>query len=249
MPSGVHAGRRVLVTGAGSGIGAAVAARFAEGGATVVVADLDAARGGAVAERIGGRFFVCDVASAGSWGLLVERCLAEVGVPDYVHLNAGIMSVPPDEPFVPLEALSLERYRRIMGINLDGVFFGLRAWLPHLRGRDAAITVTSSVAGVIGVPEDPVYAATKHAVIGLVRSLAADPTLGRLRVNAICPGAVATAITPEAMKDGRLVSMAPDVMAREVEGLLVSGATGEVRLKLSEQKPAYCVEPPVLVYA
>lgn len=213
-----------------------------------MLADVDTRRGEALAARIGGRYFVCDVASAGSVTQLVERCLAEVGIPDYVHLNAGIMSVPPSEPFVPLEALPLERYRRIMGINLDGVYFGLRALLPHLRGRDAAITVTSSVAGVIGVPEDPAYAATKHAVIGLVRSLAADPSLGRLRINAICPGAVATAITPEAMKDGRLVSMAPDVMAREVESLLVSGPNGEVRLKLSEQKPAFSVELPVLVY-
>lgn len=241
-------GKRLLVTGAASGIGAAVATRFAESGATVVLADVDARRGEALAARIGGCFLACDVASAESWTRLVAGCLEEVGVPDYVHLNAGIMSVPPNEPFVPIDALPLDRYRRIMGINLDGVFFGLRALLPHLRGRDAAITVTSSVAGVIGVPEDPAYAATKHAVIGLVRSLAADPGLGPLRVNAICPGAVATAITPEAMKDGRLVSMAPDVMAREVESLLVSGPTGEIRLKLSEQKPAFSVEPPVLVY-
>ncbi len=231
-----------LVTGASSGIGASVAELLRERGAQVVLADVSVDAGKALAERVGGHFIECDVASPESWQQLIERCLAEVGVPDFVHLNAGIMTVRPDAAFKPIDGVSLESYRRIMSINLDGVFFGLHGLLPHMRSRGGGITVTSSVAGLIGVGSDPIYSATKHALVGLVRSVAESLEGSPLRVNAICPGAVNTHITPDAMKTA-FRTMPARVMAEEVVDLLVNGASGEIRAKVTEHASPIKIEP------
>ena len=234
-----------LITGAASGIGAAAAAELARSGVRVVLADVAAERGSKLASELGGLFVACDVSDPRQWEHLVERCIAEAGVPDYAHLNAGIMSVPPDADFLPIEALPLERYRRIMGVNLDGVFFGLRALLPHMRPRGGAITVTASMAGLMGIALDPVYAATKHALVGLVRSVAEALAGTPLRVNAICPGGVDTAITPDAMR-GSIAQISAAVLAREVVDLLLRGPSGEIRVKTLEQLPAFAVPVPEL---
>jgi NAD(P)-dependent dehydrogenase (short-subunit alcohol dehydrogenase family) len=234
-----------LITGAASGIGAAVAAELARSGVRVVLADVAAERGEKLASELGGRFFACDVSDPQQWEQLVGRCIAEAGVPDYAHLNAGIMSVPPDADFQPIEQLPLERYRRIMGVNLDGVFFGMRALIPHMRARGGAITVTASMAGLMGIAMDPVYAATKHALVGLVRSVAEALAGTPLRVNAICPGGVDTAITPDAMRSS-IAQMSAAVLAREVVDLLRRGPSGEIRVKTLEHLPAFAVPVPEL---
>jgi len=234
-----------LVTGAASGIGAAVAAQLAQSGARVVLADVAAERGAKLASELGGIFVACDVSDSAHWDRLLERCVSEAGVPDYAHLNAGIMSVPPNADFVPIEDLPLESYRRIMGVNLDGVFFGMRALIPKMRARGGAITVTASIAGLIGIAMDPVYSATKHALIGLVRSVADALAETALRVNAICPGGVDTAITPDSMR-ADIAQMPAAVLAREVVDLLLRGPSGEIRVKTLENRPAFSVPVPEL---
>lgn len=236
--------RIALVTGAASGIGAEVSRQLAGAGAQVVLLDVDARRGEALAADLGGRFIACDVTDRAAWFDAVAACVAEVGVPAYAHLNAGVMSVGPHEDFVPIEALPESSYWRIVGVNLSGVVFGLQALLPHMRGGDGAICVTSSLAGLVGLPFDPMYAATKHALVGLVRSVAAAAPDEPLRLNAICPGGVDTPIIPDALRTGDISVMPVDVLATEVVDLLERGRSGEIRLRLKAETPAVDIPEP-----
>ncbi len=153
-------------------------------GAKVVVVDVDAPGGQALAEEVGGFFVHADVADPGASLAMVQAAVARFSALDLVHLNAGVTSgcgVADD--------FDLARYRRAMGVNLDGVVFGIHAALPHLRGRPGAqIVVTASMAGLVGLPGEPIYTANKHAVVGLVRAL--GPALKAeegVRINALCP--------------------------------------------------------------
>jgi NAD(P)-dependent dehydrogenase (short-subunit alcohol dehydrogenase family) len=141
-----------------------------------------------------------------------------------------------------LEEVSLSRYRAVMAVNIDGVFFGLQALIPRLIPRAGAITVTSSAAGVVPIHFDPVYALTKHAVIGLVRSTALAYADQPIRINAICPGGFSSALLPLGMKTTD--TMTPDDVAREVLDLLLDGETGEVRVKLGRDLSAERIRPP-----
>jgi NAD(P)-dependent dehydrogenase (short-subunit alcohol dehydrogenase family) len=231
-----------FVTGAASGIGAEVARQLTAAGARVALCDLDEAAGSALARELGGEFIGCNVSDYASFESAVARCIETLGVPDYAHLNAGVMTVGVGDAFLPIEEVTLEQYRRIIGVNLDGVFNGLKALIPHMREKGGAITATSSIAGLSGLPFDPLYGTTKHAVVGLVRSVAAANTGTNIRVNAICPGGVDTNIIPDALRTGGSFGMmTPATMAAEVVDLLGQGANGEVRVKLKDQ-PAFAVE-------
>ena len=230
-----------FVTGAASGIGAEVARQLTTAGAQVAICDLNEAAGSKLAEELNGKFIKCDVSDFASVESAVTRCIATLGVPDYVHLNAGVMTVGVGDTFLPIEDVSLAQYRRIMGVNLDGVFNGLKALIPHMREKGGAITATSSIAGLNGLPFDPLYGTTKHAVVGLIRSVAAANADTNIRVNAICPGGVDTNIIPDALRvGGSFGMMTPAIMAAEVVDLLTRGASGEVRVKLKDQ-PAFNV--------
>ena len=178
------AGKVALVTGGANGLGRAVVAVLAERGARVVVADLDAAAGERVAGEVGGAFVATDVADLESNRAAVAVCVERFGGLDLVHLNAGVASgcgVGDD--------FDLALYRRAMGANLDGVVFGTHAALPALRARGGgAIVATASLAGLTSVPYDPLYAANKHAVVGLARSLGLGLGDEGIRFNAVCPG-------------------------------------------------------------
>ncbi len=169
-----------LVTGGASGLGRATAFALAEAGAEVVVADVDEAGGAAVAADVGGRFVACDVSSLEDNLAMVQAA----GPLDLAYLNAGVSTgCGVGEDF------SLEAYRRAMGVNLDGVVFGTHAVLPAMRARGGgAIVATASLAGLTAVPFDPLYAANKHAVVGLARSLGPGLAEEGIRFNAVCPG-------------------------------------------------------------
>ncbi len=183
-------GRRAIVTGGASGIGKATAIAMAALGAEVVVTDIDEAGGAAVAEQVGGSFAMLDVGDPTAWA----RVVATAGPFDIAFLNAGISTnqgLPPNESS-SIADLTDEAYRRIMSINVDGVVFGTRAVLPGMTERGAGdIVVTASVAGLVPVGMDPVYALTKHAVVGFVRSVAValdGPDAPDVCISAICPG-------------------------------------------------------------
>ena len=181
-------GRTALVTGGASGIGLATVRRLRDAGARVAVADLiEPAEGDADLA------VVTDVADADAWPSLVDRVEGELGGLDILHLNAGVAGAGAD-----LTAVSDAEYRRMMRVNLDHVFFGLRTALPALERRGGGrVVVTASLAGLMGMAIDPVYSATKHAVVGLVRSCAEPLAARGVVVNAVCPGIADTPLLGE----------------------------------------------------
>ena len=233
----------VLVTGAATGIGAKVCRSVAARGAKVAVCDINAEAGVALAKEIGGEFIGCDVTSFERVDAAVGRCIKALGVPTYAHLNAGIMTVPTNDEFLAIEDVSTAQYRKIVGVNLDGIYHGLKTLLPHMRAAGGAITLTASTAGVSALGIDPMYAATKHAVIGIGRAVAAANADSNIRVNVICPGVVDTGIVPDAFKAPEYGMMSAEVMAEEVVDLLLNGANGEVRVKNDANKPGFAIPP------
>jgi NAD(P)-dependent dehydrogenase (short-subunit alcohol dehydrogenase family) len=177
-------GKVAVVTGGASGLGRATCEALAAAGARVLVVDLDEDRGREVAGVIGGDFFAANVARLEDNEGFVQAAVERFGGVDLIHLNAGVASGSGvGEDFV------LENYRRAMGVNLDGVVFGIHAALPALEKRGGgAIVATASLAGLTGMPHDPIYAANKHAVVGLVRALGPALAERGIRVNAVCPG-------------------------------------------------------------
>jgi NAD(P)-dependent dehydrogenase (short-subunit alcohol dehydrogenase family) len=220
------AGKVALVTGAAGGLGRATSRALADAGAVVVAADLDEEGARAIAAEVGGHAIACDVSDFDANRAAVQLAGERAGGLDLVFLNAGIGSgCGVGDDFDPAV------YRRAIGVNLDGVVFGLHASLPALRARGGgAIVATSSLAGLTGVAYDPIYAAGKHAIVGLVRSL--GPLLAEegIRLNAICPGFTESAII-EPIRDMIAASgvaiIAPEKVAGAVVELFAGDASGE----------------------
>lgn len=179
-----------LVTGGSNGIGAAVAERLRNAGAHVVLADIDETSGNELAHRIGATYIACDVRDPKDLAAAVSAAVSIYGGLDLVHLNAGVTTgCGLGEDF------DLALYRRAMAVNLDGVVFGVHAALPALHARGGGqIIATASMAGIVAPGFDPVYVANKHAVVGLVRSLAEAYASQRINVNALCPSFAETGI-------------------------------------------------------
>lgn len=188
------AGKVALVTGAGSGLGRAVAVRFAAEGASVVVTDVDEARGSAVAKEIGANaaFIRVDHTSSEQDNRAVAFAVETFGGLDIVHNNAG---GPFTGPFEDVDDATLER---VLRVNLFGVMQMTRAALPHLRASakrnpaGAALLFTSSLQGLKAKPNFSLYTVAKHGIVGFVRSLALELAPQNIRVNALCPTVVAT---------------------------------------------------------
>jgi NAD(P)-dependent dehydrogenase (short-subunit alcohol dehydrogenase family) len=182
--------RLALVTGGGSGFGEEVARQLVRRGDSVVLVDVDAGRGQAVADELGQRFLQADVSDLEQVRATTAEAESLLGGLDLVFLNAGVSTgcgVGDD--------FDLALYRRAMGVNLDGVVFGLHAALPALRRRGGgSVVATASMAGLTGVPFDPVYGANKHAVVGFVRAMGLALAHEGIRVNAFCPGFAETRI-------------------------------------------------------
>ena len=190
-------GRVAWITGGANGFGAGVARRLSGLGATVVLSDIDRDNGEKVAAETGGSFVACDVSSYDDNAAAVQSVLDQHGRLDIAFLNAGIATgIGIGEDF------DLERYRRAMGINLDGVAFGLHHALAAMTGRGGDIVATASLAGLVATPFDPVYGANKHAVVGLVRAAGAAYGPQGIRINALCPGFADTNIVSKEARDG-----------------------------------------------
>jgi NAD(P)-dependent dehydrogenase (short-subunit alcohol dehydrogenase family) len=188
------AGKVALITGSASGLGRAVAERFAAEGAKVVIADIDNDRGRAVAAAIGANaaFISCDHTKSTDNECAVAFAVETFGSLDIVHNNAG-------GPFAgPFEAVDDAVLERVLHTNLFGVMQMTRAALPRLRdsakrnAAGASLLYTSSLQGLKAKPNFSLYTVAKHGIVGLVRSLALELAPQNIRVNALCPTVVAT---------------------------------------------------------
>ncbi len=209
-------GKTALVTGGARGLGAAAAKKLAGAGANVFITDiLDELGEATVAEirEAGGSatYFHHDVRSEDEWKNAVEACVAEYGGLDVLLNNAGILISG------PVTETSLEDWRRITSINVDGVFLGVKTALPHMikAGEKwpggASIINISSVAGLVGAANLAAYSMTKGAVKLLTKSVALDCAAAgqKVRVNSIHPAIIQTNMAQEVidgMKDAGAVS-------------------------------------------
>lgn len=187
-------GRVALVTGGGSGIGAAAAAELAARGADVVVADIDAEQATRIADAItgsGGRALACrvDVSDETSVAAMVRAAVERFGRLDCACNAAGIS---PDA--TAFHETSTDSWTRVVAVNLTGVFLSMRAELGQLvaQGEGGAIVNVSSGAGVVASPGQPQYTAAKHGVLGLTKVAASEYARAGIRVNAVLPGTTDT---------------------------------------------------------
>ncbi|GAA2093277.1 MULTISPECIES: SDR family oxidoreductase [Brevibacterium] len=187
------AGKVVLVSGAASGIGLASARALAAEGARVVLADRSEEAGLAQASALGGaraRFVLLDVTVPDSWTGAVEAAVDRFGRLDALVNCAGTGGSG------TVRETTTEDWRRVMSVNLDGVFFGMRAALPELLRRSSSSIVNiSSIAGLVGFKGSAAYSASKWGVHGLTKTAALELGEQGVRVNSIHPGSIATPLT------------------------------------------------------
>ena len=186
-------GKTAIVTGAGSGIGRAVALRYAAAGANVVVSDVDEAGGAAtvaaIEERGGaGAFARADVAVAKDNERLVETAVARYGALHVACNNAGIGGAQ-----APTGEYPIEGWDRVIAINLSGVFYGMRYQIPAMiAAGGGAIVNMASILAQVGFRNSCAYVAAKHGVVGLTKNAALEHAPQRVRVNAVGPGFIRT---------------------------------------------------------
>lgn len=234
-------GKVAVVTGAANGLGEATSNRLAALGATVVGLDIDDERGEKVFAGLGSPhgYRHLDVGDLQQWEAVLAEIVDQHGGIDIVHLNAGVMLRPNGTPTFddPIAWMTEKGYRRIMRVNVDGVVFGMMAAIPQLEARGGgSIVVTSSLAGVTPLPIDPVYAMTKHGLVGLVRSSIGPLSSRNILINAVLPGGVDTNIVPPDLKSMVERWNRPAFIADVVVSILESGESGQLWLALSEDE-------------
>lgn len=195
-------GKVALITGGASGIGLATARRLAREGMQVCVVDVNYDAALAAAEAVDGFAIATDVSDPNQVDAAFLRCVEAFGRLDLAHLNAGVALAWSGD----MATLDLADYRRWIGVNFDGVVFTARAAVRALRHGDGAVAAkaiiaTASISGLEPFYPDPVYAAGKHAVVGLMRSMAPNLAAEGISCHVICPGLTDTAMLPEGAKD------------------------------------------------
>jgi 3(or 17)beta-hydroxysteroid dehydrogenase len=194
------AGKLALITGGASGIGAAAARLFAAEGAGVIVADIQADLGAAVAREIDGLFVALDVADPNAWSAAMAAAEARYGRLDVVFNNAGVVSGQ------SIEDVDLSTWNRVLGINLTGVMLGCRHGIALMRrnpgGSGGSLINTASTAAYAALPGDAAYSATKSAVRMLTKSVAVHCARAgyNIRCNSLHPGATDTPILAPALQ-------------------------------------------------
>lgn len=205
--AGLLAGKTAVVTGAGSGIGAASARRFAAEGAAVLVVDIRGAKAQETAAAIidaGGNADAAqaDVSQPDQVERAIQHCVDAFGGIDVLFNNAGTL-----RPGTAVD-LSVDDWDLVMNVNVRSVFLGAKYAVPHMRARGGgAIVNTASISGLHGDGGAVVYAASKAAVINLTRALSTDHAAEGIRVNAICPGSIATPPVQRMVEDPEVLAV------------------------------------------
>jgi meso-butanediol dehydrogenase / (S,S)-butanediol dehydrogenase / diacetyl reductase len=208
-------GKVVLITGGASGMGAASARLFAQSGAEVIIVDINAAPAASVAAEIGaGEPVVGDVADSGFCDRAVGAALERHGRLDVLINAAGIIYR------APAESTPDEQWRRVMAVNVDGVFFMSRAAVRAMKRQGSgAIVNFGSIWGGIGSAGVAAYCASKGAVHNLTRAMALDHARDGIRINAVCPGEVNTPI----LASGRAVPPSAEDLRKLGEAVVPMG--------------------------
>ena len=204
-------GKVAIVTGGAQGMGAADAAILADAGATVIVADVLDDAGAAVAEKIGGHYRHLDVTDEQNWMTVVEETVAQHGSVDILINNAGVVG------FTPVATTELAEWNRVIGINLNGVFLGIRSVAAPMKAAGGGVIVNlSSTAGMMGYSNLSAYVASKWAVRGLTKAAALDLGHDNIRVVSVHPGGIRTPMTA-GMEGGEMFAGQPIPRIGEVD--------------------------------
>lgn len=235
-------GRRALITGGGSGIGLGLVRYLAAAGSTVLAVDLDAAKAPAV-QAAGGQLVTADVADPGAWPTIVAEAHRRLGGLDLAVFNAGMPLHQEDALTAPIELVE-----RALAVNVGGVIHGLRAAAPLIEASGGGdLVAVASLAGVRRYSEDPYYAMTKHAVVGLSTSAARALRTRGIRMTVICPGLIDTPMVPAALREHTIAAgraLVPTAeAARYIMAALEAGGTRRIwtiqaRAGLQEYLPA-----------
>lgn len=194
-----------VVTGAGSGIGEAIAITFAQEGAKVIVSDINEEGGNRVTEQIksqgGEAFFIrADTSKAEDNERLVQESIAHFGALHIAVNNAGVGG-----PAAPTGEYPVEGWDKVIGINLSGVFYGLRYQIPALLAHGGGSIINmASILGQVGTKLSPAYVAAKHGVVGLTKAAALEYAGQKLRINAVGPGYIKTPLLTQHLSQTQL---------------------------------------------
>jgi NAD(P)-dependent dehydrogenase (short-subunit alcohol dehydrogenase family) len=222
---GAFEGRKALVTGGASGIGFATARRFKDEGAGVVIVDVNEKAGIQAADALGVTFVQADASDSSGVAEAFRQAGAALGGLDIAYMNAGVTTNQPD-----FADLTDDQYFRILNINVNGVVFGIREAIRAMTPGGGSILATASLAGLVAYAGDPIYALTKHAVVGLVRGLGLSLPERGITINAICPGITETPLVGEQaidmLKKANFPLISPDEIANACVVAITSGDSG-----------------------
>jgi 3-hydroxybutyrate dehydrogenase len=212
-------GRHALITGGGTGIGAATAELLCAAGAKVSLLGRRLEPLQAVAERVSGAAITCDVTYRDGIQQAFQKSREANGRIELLIVNAGIADS------APFHKMTREGWDRIIAVNLTGAFDSVQAALPDLlQTEDARVIFVASVASLRGVPYAAHYAASKHGLLGLMRSMAVEYAKSKMTVNAVCPGYVDTPMTDQSIARVSQITGRSEGEARDViSGMNASG--------------------------
>jgi NAD(P)-dependent dehydrogenase (short-subunit alcohol dehydrogenase family) len=198
-------GKVAIVTGAGSGIGRAVALRYAKEGAIVVVSDINEIGGQETAEQIkatdGNAIFIrADVSKPSENESLVQKTVNQFGGLHIACNNAGIGG-----PLAPTGEYPIDGWDKVISINLSGIFYGMRYQIPSiLSSGGGSIVNMTSILGIVGTKNSPAYVAAKHGIIGLTKTAALEYADKNIRINSVGPGYILTPLLRNTLDDATL---------------------------------------------